>query len=85
MIASDYKGSETNNSTDSNSKSHLDCYLSPCDVFSIAGAIALMLYREFSLCQLYVIINLMGLIVGNLNAIITQMEINRGEQPSTLV
>lgn len=62
-----------------------NCHMAPCDVFSIAGAIALMLYREFTLCQLYVIINLIGLLVANLNAIITQMEINRGDQPSTLV
>lgn len=55
-----------------------DCFLSPCDLYSIAGAISLLLYKEFNKCQLETILNLTQLIVANLDAIVAQIDINEG-------
>lgn len=54
------------------------CCMDPCDLYSIAGAIALLLYNELNLCQLKTMVNLFALIEYNLAAIVTQILINKG-------
>lgn len=61
------------------------CFMAPCDVYSIAGAIALLLYQELNRCELLTMLNLVTLIESNLTALIAQIDINQGQSLNPLI
>lgn len=54
--------------------------ISPCELFSVAGSISLLLYNNLTFSEIETLNNLIDLISANLSAMITQCEINAGEQ-----
>jgi len=81
--------SSNNNSTStSNSKSpqknsnndwcEASCCVNPIDIFTIASALSLLFYKELNLCQLNTLLNLLTLVSANLDAYLSQVEINKG-------
>ncbi|MEG0895556.1 MAG: hypothetical protein RSE93_07545 [Oscillospiraceae bacterium] len=58
------------------------CCYNPADLLVIASAISLLLYNNFSFCQLETLANLFQLINYDLSALIAQIEINSGEDVS---
>lgn len=56
------------------------CCLPPCELFSTAASIALLLYKEMNKCQLETMVNLLTLLVANLAALVTQIDINQGQE-----
>ncbi|MEG2813136.1 MAG: hypothetical protein RSA79_00905 [Oscillospiraceae bacterium] len=56
------------------------CCVNPSDIFTIAAAFSLLLYKEYNVCQLNTIINLLTLITANLTSFVDQIEINQGEE-----
>lgn len=70
--------SEESSTSDDDSK-HIKGCTNPETVFAVATSFSYFLASNFNKTELETLINIMGLIVSNLSAIITQMEICEGE------
>lgn len=59
-----------------NKKPNPNCLIDPCNLYTIAVAITLLLYKELNVYQLNTVANLFGIIYYNLVGIARQVDLN---------